>query len=212
MPKFTVESAYNLPIYRHVTYEAATAADACEMAMEDGDWSMTKPDFDNSGATRITGVWEGEDAAYEGPALPVPLEPIVPTLDGIRDVVRHHWNEAAANVVGGRSDPTLDLAINAALDILAQALLQIRVSPGITVGMRVRFKRKFEFNHPLSGDVAEGELGTVTKIDAESTWVRLDAHQDQLDEWDNEVQLYDWRAVNNNPLDDHAGNYLQPAG
>lgn len=29
MPKFTVESTYHLPAYRHRTYDAATPSDAC---------------------------------------------------------------------------------------------------------------------------------------------------------------------------------------
>jgi hypothetical protein len=39
MPKFTLESTYHLPAYRHRTYDAVTSAEACRRAVEDDDWS-----------------------------------------------------------------------------------------------------------------------------------------------------------------------------
>ena len=42
MHKFTVESTYHLPVYRHRTYDAATPADACRKAIGDDDWSAGK--------------------------------------------------------------------------------------------------------------------------------------------------------------------------
>lgn len=72
MPKFTIESTYRLPVYRHRTYEAATLDEACRMAIEDDEWEGAKEDYETSGPTYITGAWIGEDTAYEGDSLPIP--------------------------------------------------------------------------------------------------------------------------------------------
>jgi hypothetical protein len=74
VPTFTIETTYHLPIYRHRTYEADTLIEACRLAIEDDGWSDEKSDMDNSGETHISGVWQGVDAAYRGPALPVPSQ------------------------------------------------------------------------------------------------------------------------------------------
>ena len=74
MPKFTVETTYHLPIYRHRNYEADTLDQACRLAVADDDWSDEKSDVDNSGETYVSGVWQGVDAAYRGPALPIPSQ------------------------------------------------------------------------------------------------------------------------------------------
>jgi hypothetical protein len=74
MPLFTVESTYRLPIYRHRTYEAPTAAEACRLAINDDDWSDTKEDRDSAGETHVTGVWKGRDSAYRAPPCPVPSQ------------------------------------------------------------------------------------------------------------------------------------------
>ena len=44
----------------------------CRLAIEDDDWSHEKHDHESAGETFITGVWQGRDVAYRGPALPVP--------------------------------------------------------------------------------------------------------------------------------------------
>jgi hypothetical protein len=72
MPVFTIETTYRLPIYRHRTYEADTLEEACRLAIADEDWWDQKQDYDNSGATYVSGAWPGEDAAYRAPAIPVP--------------------------------------------------------------------------------------------------------------------------------------------
>lgn len=72
MPKFTIETTYRLPVYRHRTYEAATVEEACRMALEDQDWESAEKDYDSSGPEHITGAWKGADSAYGGEALPVP--------------------------------------------------------------------------------------------------------------------------------------------
>ena len=121
MPKFTIETTYDLPVYKQVTYEAA----ACELALADDDWSKQKEDVESSGPTRITGIWIGEDAAYRGEVVPTPLEPLKPSYDGIREIVQRHFDDAAWAVVGDRGD-RLAVPIAAAIDILAKALLQLR--------------------------------------------------------------------------------------
>jgi hypothetical protein len=60
--------------YRHRTYETVTSDEACRLAIEDDDWSDEKSDADNSGETYVSGVWQGVDAAYRGPALPIPSQ------------------------------------------------------------------------------------------------------------------------------------------
>ena len=74
VPTFTIETTYHLPIYRHRTYEADTSDEACRLAIEDDGWSNEKSDIDNSGETYVSGVWQGVDAAYRGPALPIPSQ------------------------------------------------------------------------------------------------------------------------------------------
>jgi hypothetical protein len=72
MPTFTIETAFHLPVYRHRSITADTLEEACRLAIADEDWWDQKHDYDNSGATYISGAWAGEDAAYHGPVLPVP--------------------------------------------------------------------------------------------------------------------------------------------
>ncbi|WOF45080.1 hypothetical protein KNJ79_09500 [Sphingopyxis indica] len=72
MPSFTIESTYRLPVFRHRTYEAATPEDACQLAIADEDWTGQKEDYENSGATYLTGIWPGVDSAYMAPALALP--------------------------------------------------------------------------------------------------------------------------------------------
>lgn len=74
MPKFTIESTFTVPHYRHRTYEAPTVEEACKMALADEDWEQQEKDYDSSSATYLTGAWEGEDAAYEGPAVLIPAD------------------------------------------------------------------------------------------------------------------------------------------
>ena len=74
MPLFTIESTYHLPIFRQRTYDVETIDQACHLAIEDSDWSGEKADVESSGDTYVTGVWPGADAAYQGPAAPVPSQ------------------------------------------------------------------------------------------------------------------------------------------
>jgi hypothetical protein len=74
MPHFTIETTYHLPIFRHRTYEADTLNQACQLAVEDNDWSNEKSDTDTSGATYVSGIWPGIGSAYTGSALPIPSQ------------------------------------------------------------------------------------------------------------------------------------------
>jgi hypothetical protein len=72
MPVFTIETAFHLPIYRQRSITADTLDEACRHAIADEDWWDQKHDYDNSGATYVSGAWLGQDAAYQGSAMPVP--------------------------------------------------------------------------------------------------------------------------------------------
>lgn len=74
MSKFTIESTYHLPIYRHRTYDAAMPAEACRQAIEDEDWSAEKFDYETAGETYIAGIWSGADAAYRTESVAVPSQ------------------------------------------------------------------------------------------------------------------------------------------
>lgn len=61
------------------------------------------------------------------------------------------------------------------------------------VGRRVRFEKAYD-SYPERLQIQPGDTGLVTKIDDEgSVWVALDRYHPGLDEWDNQVQLWDWR-------------------
>ena len=72
MPLYTIETTYHLPVYRQGTYEAASADEACKLAINDDDWSCELPDHETAGETFLTGIWRGRDAAYEGEAVDAP--------------------------------------------------------------------------------------------------------------------------------------------
>jgi len=72
MPKFTIETTYRIPYYRHATYDAATPAEACRLAIEDEDWSNELPDHECAGPTYVTAIWRGAGPAYEGEDVAVP--------------------------------------------------------------------------------------------------------------------------------------------
>jgi hypothetical protein len=73
MPKFTIETQYMLPVYRHQTIEADTLEEACQIAVEDDDWTDAKECYDGSGEIHVSGVWEGE-RAYNDTPLVIPDE------------------------------------------------------------------------------------------------------------------------------------------
>ncbi|MER9615513.1 hypothetical protein [Mesorhizobium sp. M0207] len=72
MPRFTIETTYHLPIFRHAMYSADTPEVACRLAIEDDDWSGQREDCESLGETHVTGIWESAGPAYRGQAIPVP--------------------------------------------------------------------------------------------------------------------------------------------
>lgn len=71
---FTVELAFEMPVYRHVTVMATDATHACRLAFEAEDtdpgfWAKpeAKDDAESARATYLSGAWEGEEA-YKGTA------------------------------------------------------------------------------------------------------------------------------------------------
>lgn len=72
MPKFTIETTYRIPHYRHATYDAATPAEACRLAIDDEDWSSRLADHECAGPTYVTAIWRGAGSAYEGEDVTVP--------------------------------------------------------------------------------------------------------------------------------------------
>ena len=107
MPTFTIETAYHLPIYRHRTFQANTLNEACRLAVEEDGWSDEKSDADNSGETYVSGVWQGVDAAYRGPALPIPSQfseairrkaDHFETLLGVLKILAHVENPGASDL------------------------------------------------------------------------------------------------------------------
>jgi hypothetical protein len=71
--RYTVETTIRRPFYKHRVYEAATLDDACRQALQDDDCEGEKLDDETPGEPYVTGVWIGEDAAYKGPCLPIPI-------------------------------------------------------------------------------------------------------------------------------------------
>ncbi|WP_024516987.1 hypothetical protein [Bradyrhizobium sp. Tv2a-2] len=68
MPKFTIERTYDVPHYRHETYEAPDLEAALKMDAENDDWEGQKADWETTGPERVTGAWAG-DSAYVGEQL-----------------------------------------------------------------------------------------------------------------------------------------------
>ncbi|MFJ1311360.1 hypothetical protein [Agrobacterium sp. P15N1-A] len=72
MPAYTIETTYTLPLFRHGTYIADTPEAACKAALDDDNWESSKKDYDSSGEIHVTGIWEGDNAAYAGSPITVP--------------------------------------------------------------------------------------------------------------------------------------------
>lgn len=53
MPEFTIETTFRLLAYRRRTYQADTAEQACEAALEDDDWSGRKEDYEVHGPAHV---------------------------------------------------------------------------------------------------------------------------------------------------------------
>ena len=107
MPQFTIETTYPLPVYRHRSYEADTLDQACQLAVEDDDWSDEQSDTDSAGETYVSGIWPGTDTAYTASALTIPsrfAETIqrkvdhFETLLGVLKILAHVDDIGAADV------------------------------------------------------------------------------------------------------------------
>lgn len=72
MPQFTIKTTYHLPLFRHSIYSAGTPEAACRLAIADNDWSGQREDYESSGESHVTGIWQGAGAAYRGQANSVP--------------------------------------------------------------------------------------------------------------------------------------------
>jgi len=71
MTKFAIEVSYILPVCRLRHYEAASLAEACQMALKDDDWENATKAYDASTTPLITGIWHaGEE--YLVSTLPLP--------------------------------------------------------------------------------------------------------------------------------------------
>jgi hypothetical protein len=69
--KFTVETTYRKPFFRHRVYEAQSPEDACRQALADSGYESEQPDDETAGAPYVTGLWPGEDT-YKAPSLSIP--------------------------------------------------------------------------------------------------------------------------------------------
>ena len=70
MTTFTIERSYLVPVYEHVTVDAADVAAACVAALDEDahPWDNDKIDYESARETTVTGAWTGP-TAYEGPSL-----------------------------------------------------------------------------------------------------------------------------------------------
>ncbi len=80
MPQYTVEVTHYIPVYQHITIEAADTEDACVKAIDTINTRMladdpvpARVDYENQSADFITGIWHG-DEAYNNAQEEVPAE------------------------------------------------------------------------------------------------------------------------------------------
>lgn len=71
MPTYTIETSYNLPVYRRRTYGAETLEEACQIARDDDGWEDGREAVDGAGETYVSGIWQG-GTVYDGPELAIP--------------------------------------------------------------------------------------------------------------------------------------------
>lgn len=72
MPTFMIESTRFVPEHRLQVFEAETATQACNQAIENDDWSVATRSTDTPGETHITGIWCGSRADLRGPSMEIP--------------------------------------------------------------------------------------------------------------------------------------------
>jgi hypothetical protein len=78
----------------------------------------------------------------------------------------------------------------------------------LTVGVWVRFFRDFDLNWSMIGTIPKDTIGRISEINDDGVWVKLRRYNPDLDEWDNQVQLYDFRPENDPTW---AGCWIEPA-
>jgi hypothetical protein len=125
MPTFTIERTYDVPHFRHSTYEAASLEEALRLDAANQDWESQRVDYDSSGNERITGAWAGGEA-YEGERILYVSNdgPAITTGDlglAIRDFIEgrdvHHFEDdqdkgPADAVIGVDVSDSSNLAIH----------------------------------------------------------------------------------------------------
>lgn len=77
------------------------------------------------------------------------------------------------------------------------------------IGTKVKLVKPVE-NYPTCL-IEAGETGTLARIDEDSYWVTLDTDHPELDEWQNQVQIFDWSDYGEQP-DEHPSTYLAEIG
>jgi len=80
---------------------------------------------------------------------------------------------------------------------------QVDLTPFI--GKRVRLIQAVD-NYP-DVFVPEGNTGILSQVHADCVWIKLDTHFPELNEWDNEVQIWDWSEQNDGM--GHPRQYLE---
>jgi hypothetical protein len=82
----------------------------------------------------------------------------------------------------------------------------VEARPKTAVGTRVVLVSDVEV-YPL-GIFRAGLTGTLTRVEPDCYWVKLDQHQPTLDDWDNELQIWDYSPENDGLY--HPETYIKP--
>ena len=73
------------------------------------------------------------------------------------------------------------------------------------IGTRIRLVQGVD-NYP-EVYVKEGITGTLVRIESDCYWIKLDKHFPELDEWNNELQIWDWSKENDGKY--HPETYIE---
>ena len=121
MARFTIETTYDLPVYRHRSYEAGSAEDACRLALEDESWEDAQSDCECAGKTYVTGTWANTDTTYQGETMPTPehLDETVQRKADIFDALLTILKEPARPMELSRQE--FENWLPRALDVIARA-------------------------------------------------------------------------------------------
>jgi len=83
---YTVQIQYLLPIFKHVTVEAETVTEACELAVANDEWGDAKEGHESSSATHVCGVVAGHHPDIYGAGARKVAVP--PPFKGEEDLMR----------------------------------------------------------------------------------------------------------------------------